>query len=241
MSEFQNIPQEQEETEKSIDLRELIAVLMSRAIWIAVAVAVCLVGAFCYTKATVKPQYRSNVTLRFVRGTMNVASDVAMATYMAEDFAQMAVERPIIEQVISNLSLETSYSALVSKVKVDYAKESRILRMSVTDLYPKRAQAILDEICKVTKEVMIDEEATSYRVEGVTMPAERVASPMMRNLLVAGLVGFVGSAGVFILIYVLDDKLKTADHIQRALGISTLGTIPFQRSREDVKEENANG
>ncbi|MBQ8858669.1 MAG: hypothetical protein IJ012_02650 [Clostridia bacterium] len=239
MSEYQNIPQE--ENEKSIDLRELLTVLVSRAVWIALAVAVCLTAAFCYTKITVKPQYRSNITLRFVRGTMNVASDVAMATYMAEDFAQMAVERPVLEQVIENLSLETSYSALLSKVKVDYTKESRILRISVTDAYPKRAQAILDEICNVTKGLMIDDEATSYRVEGVSMPAERVASPMVRNLLVAALIGFVGSAGVFILIYVLDDKLKTPDHIQRALGISTLGTIPYQRLREEIKEENANG
>ncbi len=240
MSEFHNIPQE-EETEKAIDLRELLSVLVSRAVWIAIAVAVCLTAAFCYTRITVKPQYRSNVTLRFVRGTMNVASDVAMATYMAEDFAQMAVERPVLEEVIDNLSLDMSYNALYSKVKVDYVKESRILRISVTDGYPLRAQAILDEVCRVTKELMIDEEASSYRVEGVTMPAERVASPMARNLLVAGLIGFVGSAGVFILIYVLDDKLKTADHIQRALGISTLGTIPYQRQREEIKEETANG
>ena len=240
MSEYQNIPNE-EENEKAIDLRELMTVLISRAVWIALAVAVCLTAAFCYTKITTKPQYRLNVTLRFVRGTMNVASDVAMATYMAEDFATMATERPVLEQVIENLSLEMSYSALLSKVKVDYTKESRILRISVTDGYPKRAQAILDEVCNVTKNLMIDEEATSYRVEGVSMPAERVASPMARNLLVAALIGFVGSAGVFILIYVLDDKLKTPDHIQRALGISTLGTIPYQRQREEVKEEPANG
>lgn len=239
MSEFQNVPQE-EENEKAINLRELLSVLVARAVWIVLAVAVCLTAAFCYTKITAKPQYRSNVTLRFVRGTMNVASDVAMATYMAEDFATMTTERPILEQVIENLSLEMSYAALRSKVNVDYTKESRILRISVTDGYPLRAQAILDEICNVTKELMIDEEATSYRVEGVTLPAERVASPMARNLLLAGLIGFIGSAGVFILIYVLDDKLKTADHIQRALGISTLGTIPFQHQREEVKEENAN-
>ena len=73
------------------------------------------------------------------------------------------------------------------------------------------------------------------------MPAERVGSPMVRNLLLAGFLGFVGSAGVFIVIYMLDDKLKTAENIQCTLGLSTLGTIPFQRQHEEVKEENANG
>lgn len=242
MSEYYNIAQEEEENENSIDMRELIQVVLSRAIWVIVAVALCLTVAFCYTKIAVKPQYRSNATLRFVRGNMNVASDVAMATYMAADYAQMATERLVLEQVIENLSLDMSYGALKSKVSISYEKEDRIIAISVTDAYPNRARVILDEINRVTKKCLIDDfGADSYTISGGSFPAERVASPMMRNLLLAFLIGFVGSVGVIVLIYILDDKIKSPETIQRVLGVSTLGTIPYQRLREEEMQATEGG
>ena len=51
-------------------------------------------------------------------------------------------------------------------------------------------------------------------------------------MLLAFLVGAVGSVGVILAIYLLDDKVKTPDTVQRVLGVSTLGMIPYQRAKE---------
>lgn len=236
MSENYNVPRE-EENESIIDIRELFQVVLSRALWIVLVVAVCLTAAFAYTKIAVKPQYRSNDTLYVFRGNGDTPSDVAMATYFAADFSEMITKHAVLDQVIENLSLDMSYGSLLSKIDISYNSESRIIDISVTDAYPMRAQTILEEVCRVAQEQMVTRiGATSITImHGGITEAEQVGIPLARNMLLAGLVGLVGSVGVIVLIYILDDKIKSPDHIQRVLGVSTLGMIPYQRLQEETE------
>ncbi|MBQ8174625.1 MAG: hypothetical protein IJ009_04405 [Clostridia bacterium] len=230
---YQN--QQSEDTGVTINLREIMHVLWSRILWIVLVVAVCVAGTFIFTKVTEKPQYRSNATLFFVCDHANPATAIAVATYQAEDYAEMATTQDVLNTVINNLSLEMSYKTLASKITVEYGEESRIINLSVKDKYPNRAQTILDEICRVTKELSVDRSgaAASISVFGSAVEAEPVGSALTRNVLMAFLIGLVGSVGVIVAIHLFDDKIKSPDTVQRALGVSTLGTIPYQRAKEE--------
>ena len=227
-----------EQTEESstvtINLRDIAQVVWSKILWIALAVVVCVGGAFVFTKLTEKPQYRSNVTLFFVCDNQNPATAIAVATYQAEDYAEMATTQDVLRKVIDNLGLDMDHKFLASKLSVSYGAESRIINISVTDLYPNRAQSILDEVCRVTKELSVDRSgaASTISVYGSSSEAERIGSALTKNMLLAFLVGVVGSVGVILAIYLLDDKVKTPDTVQRVLGVSTLGMIPYQRAKE---------
>ena len=235
MNEMYQVQQAEEETGVSINLREIVQVIWSKILWILLVVVVCAGGAFVYTKVTEKPVYRSNATLYFVCDHANPATAIAVATYQAEDFAEMAKTPEVLRTVKENLNLEMSHQSIGSKVTVSYNKESRIVNLSVTDQYPNRAQSILDELCRVTKEMSVDRSGAgaSVAVFGAAGQAERVGSAMTKNVLLAFLVGLVGSVGVIVAVYLLDDKIKNPDIVQRALGVSTLGMIPYQRTKED--------
>ncbi len=218
----------------AINLRDIAQVVWSKILWIVLAVAVCVGGAFVFTKLTEKPQYRSNATLFFVCDNQNPATAIAVATYQAEDYAEMATTQDVLSKVINNLGLDMGYKSLASRITISYGEESRIINISVKDRYPNRAQSILDEVCRVTKELSVDRSgaASTISVYGSSSEAERIGSALTKNMLLAFLVGVVGSVGVILAIYLLDDKVKTPDTVQRVLGVSTLGMIPYQRAKE---------
>lgn len=218
-----------------IDLREIVMLLWSRILWIVLAVAVCVAGAFAITKVTEKPEYRSNTTLYFVCSHSNPSTAVAVATFQAKDFADMATTQNVLDAVSENLGLGFDHSTLASMITVDYEGESRTVNISVKDRYPNRAQTILDEVCRVTKQMSIDRSgaADSTMVFGSSSVADRVDSPLVRNLLIAFIIGLIGSVGVIFVVYLLDDKIKSPDTVQRVLGVGTLGTIPYQREKEE--------
>lgn len=227
--------QQNEEAGVSINLREIGQLLLSKLLWILLVAAVLLMGTFIYTKITEVPQYRSNATLFFVCDHSNPANAIAVATYQAQDYSQMAVKQETLDIVIENLGLNMSYKQLASMITVEYGEEARIISISVTDKYPNRAQTILDEVCRVTKELTVDRSSAGAltSVFGRSSVAEQIGSAMGRNLLLAFLVGVVGSVGVIVAIYLLDDKIKSPDTVTRALGVSTLGAIPYQRVKEE--------
>ncbi len=231
-------PAGEETTGKTVDLRELFSVIMSRIVWVALAVVICFTFAFCYTKITEKPTYSSQATVRIVRGGMATAADVAMATYMAQDYAIMASERVVLDEVIVNLDLDVGYSSLRSRLKVVLEDEGRIISMSFTDRYPQRAQLILEEIIKVTTDTVLGGASNpgAYDITGMPYEADKVASSLPRNLILGVLIGLVGSVGVITVIYILDDKIKSAEDINRVLGVPTLATVPYQRLREETPE-----
>ena len=235
MNEMYQVQQNEEESGISINLREIVQVIWSKILWILLVVVVCAAGAFVYTKVTEKPVYRSNATLYFVCDHANPATAIAVATYQAGDFAEIAKAPEALRTVKENLNLEMSHQSIGSKIVVSYNPESRIVNLSVTDQYPNRAQSILDEVCRVAKELSVDRSGAgaSVAVYGAAGQAELVGSALTKNVLLAFLVGLVGSVGVIVAIHLLDDKIKNPDIVQRALGVSTLGMIPYQRTKED--------
>ena len=55
---------------------------------------------------------------------------------------------------------------------------------------------------------------------------------MIKNILIGLVLGFVLSAGVVIVMYILDDTITTADDVEKYLGLNTLASIPL---KEDDK------
>lgn len=220
-----------EEEERVIDIREIANVLISKVLWIVICVAVFVTGSFIYTKAFVKPQYKTTAYVYVNDGNMSATGNIAVATYLAEDYAKTVAMPTVLEKAIENLGLEMSYRSLSSKISVSLEEESRVVEISVTDLSPERAQALCNEICLVSKDRF--EEMTSVERVSLYEPARLPTSPtgpsLVTNLLVAAIAGFVLPCAIFLAIYMLDDRIKSADDVQHGLKLSTLGDIPYRK------------
>ena len=246
MDEMLEMNEREEQSESGIDLRDLFRALLTK-IWILAIVTVLCAGlAFGYTQFLVTPWYESQAALYVISNNMNSSSDVTVANFLARDCIALIEDHNMLNKTLERLrndgvpiDPEMTYKDLGKKISLSLSdEESRLIVVTVTDEDPVVAKAIADAICSVAK-VEINETIGGERGEGrinpvggdkpATLPTEKAGPSLVKNVAVAGLVGFAVSAAAVVLIYVLDDKIKNADQVQHVLGLSTLGMIPHQK------------
>jgi hypothetical protein len=81
--------------------------------------------------------------------TSIVRADYNSSQYY-KDYEEVVTSRPVLDTVIRDLNLDTSYSALVKKLSVSNPTNTRFLRITVTDKDVNLAKAIADEVADVS-------------------------------------------------------------------------------------------
>jgi capsular polysaccharide biosynthesis protein len=155
-------------------------------------------------------------------------NNLTIATQLCNDCEIIIKGQNVTEKVIKNLNLKMSASALSSRINVTSETNTRILELEYTDTNPKRAAAILNEICKVgavqIQDLMeVDAVKTIYEAEVPTSPSS--AGPQ-KYAVIAAAVGAVLGVCVLIVLFLLDDTIRNEEDVTRYLGLSTLAAIP---------------
>lgn len=217
--------------EVEIDLKEIFFVLLHKLWIIVLAMVVCAGVAGIFTKTMITPQFKSSSMLYILTQSTSITSlaDIQMGSQLTKDYSILVQSRPVLEEVIKNLKLDMKYEQMVKKIEIANPADTRIITITVTDPDPKMAKTITDEIAEVASDriadIMKQEDKPSIVEKGHI--AETKSSPStVKNCAIAGLLGAVVAAFIIILIFMMDDTIKTADDIEKYLGITTLGTIP---------------
>ncbi|MDE7038612.1 MAG: protein-tyrosine kinase, partial [Lachnospiraceae bacterium] len=108
---------------------------------------------------------------------------------------------------------------------------------------PKVAKELADAVrsavgVQITE--IMDAEAVNTVQEGnlATSPS----SPnTMKNSLIGGILGVIIAIGVIVLIFVLDDTVKSPDDVEQYLGLNVLTSIPIQEGAEKSKTKKVRG
>lgn len=221
-----------------IDLMEIMGLLWHR-LWLIMVCALCAgtVG-FLLSRFVITDQYQSTTKI-YVLNRQNEStltySDVQLGTQLTKDFPELIRSRHVAEQVIAAWDLPYSYEAFVDKIDVSSQSDTRIIAITVTDEDPRMAQLLADEVRKVASEritSVTDIQAVNV-VDEANLP-EHPSSPSVGKWTVVGaLLGAVLCIAVILIHFMLDDTIKTADDIEKYLGLSTLGMIP---EREDPEK-----
>lgn len=222
---------QRENEEIEIDLKEIFFLLLSR-IWIIVASTLVFgVAAVIFTKAFITPIYSSQSMIYILTKTTSLTSlaDIQMGTQLTADYEVLIKSRPVLEKVIENLKLDLRYDELSGKVVVDSKTNTRVVTITVNDPDKELAKDIVDELtdvgCARIAEIMGTDPPNIVDYGHV---AERKTSPStFKNAIGGALAGFVLSVAIIIIIYLMNDSIKTAEDVERYLGIHTLGTIPL--------------
>ena len=245
-----NHPEEQ--VESGIDLRDVFSALLSKALWIGLITVVCLAAAFGYTKM-LPSMYQSEASIYVDNKNMGSSSDVTVANFLARDCMALIQDHNMLNHALDRLRAggvgdfsEMTYKELGKMINLTLSNEdSRMIRVTVLHEEPAVAKAIVDAVCDVAQNE-INETIGGERGEGrinpvggknpATLPTKPIDRNLLQNMLITGAVGFIASSMVFVLIYILDDKIKNADQVQSALGLSTLGMIPHQKHGNSNEE-----
>lgn len=237
-----NTYQQREDEEIEIDLREVFAVIISK-LWLIIMIGVIFaLAAIIGTKLFITPQYKS-VTKMYVLSRQDndtlTSSDLQMSAQLTVDYEEVIQSRTVAESVIAALNLDMTPEELIKKIAVSSADSSRVLSITVTDPDPYVARDIADTV----RDTSADQIKTVMNIEAVNVvdmaniPDSPSSPSIKKNGAVAGLFGCFLAIAVILILHITNDTIKTAEDVERYLGISTLGTIPLDKNSVDSKPQ----
>ena len=223
--------------EIEIDLREVFILLLSRAWLIALVGMLTAIIGFVLSAFVIAPTFESTSKIYILNKQQEntvTYSDVQLGTQLTKDYAQLITSRLVLEKVIEDLSLteineDIDYEAMLDKVEVTTPTDTRILSITVTDTDPVLAMEIANSVREAAavhiKNVM-DIEAVNV-VETANLPMEKAGPSIAKWTLIGGCIGAFLVMAFVLLIFFMDDTIKTSDDVEKYLGLSTLALIPL--------------
>ncbi|MDF2544141.1 MAG: capsular exopolysaccharide family [Herbinix sp.] len=124
------------------------------------------------------------------------------------------------------MNLNLTHEELASMITVNAQPDTRILEIVVNHPDAYVAKQLADAIAEVSSERMVSvmEMEKVNIVEPGNLPTSPSSPNVKMNVIIGGLLGVFLTAGIVILVYILNDSIKNADDIERFLGMTTLGT-----------------
>ncbi|MCD7883215.1 MAG: Wzz/FepE/Etk N-terminal domain-containing protein [Lachnospiraceae bacterium] len=230
--------------EIEIDLGELFFFALRKIEYVILAVVLCSVISFAITTWCITPMYTSTAKIYVLnrQSTDTVtSSDITSSTYLTKDYIEMIQSRTVVESVIDELDLDVSYEGLLSVMTVTAESDTRVVSISVQDPDPFQARDIADAICQASvahiKEIMELESVNI--VDAANIPTSKSSPSVTKNVIIGALIGFLISLAVIVVVFLLDDKVKNSEDVERYLGLSVLGMMPLDEKlvREKKKRK----
>lgn len=238
-----DIQRERENQEIEIDLLELFHILFGRIVLILNVGLLAAIFCFIISKFVMTPVYESTTKIYILNKTESASvtySDVQMGTQLTKDYAQLIVSRYVLEEVIQKLGLEDmAYTGLLSNVSVNTPTDTRIVSITVENTDPVQAMKIANCIREVASEHIqnvMDIEAVNV-VETANMPTRKAGPSVFKWTLIGGVVGVLFVCTMVLVQYLMDDTVKSAEDVEKYLGLSTLALIPLTEDTTDKKKK----
>jgi len=243
MSEYQmpppnkvNSPQPGNGDEVTIDLLELFYALLSKWKQLAAATVACALIAAIGVLFFVTPKYQASSTIYVISqkdSDINI-SDLQIGTALTDDYIQVFHMWEVQEKVISNLDLPYTYSQLDKMLSVTNASNTRMVEITVTSESAQEAADIANEYVTVVQDYIAKKMATDKIsiMSTALVPTVPVSPNKTKSILLGALLGFVVSAGVVVVMTLLDDTYKTAEDIKKYTGLVTMAVIPLEKGDE---------
>lgn len=219
--------------EIEIDLGRLMWSLLRK--WKTIVLATILGAsiALSYTVYMITPLYKASSMIYILNQTTSVTSltDLQMGTQLAQDFEILATSRPVVEAVIEELNLDTTYEGLLATIDVTNIDDSRMIQLTVTNANPYLAADISNSLAEALRtrvaEIMDTDKPT--KVEDAVVPSNPISPSKSKNTVIGGMLGMMAVVGIYTLIFLLDDTIKTADDVSKYLNLNTIARIPINQ------------
>jgi len=218
------------ETSMEIDLMALIYRLFEKIHVILASALILAVLAGIVAHLYIKPVYKATSYLYVVNSKDSAVnlSDLQLGSYLAKDYEQIFDAWEVHEMVLTNLKLDYSYTNMKSRLSVTNLQDTRILTISFTSTDPQEAQLIANEYAAVSMEYMSDimQIDRPTLLSSALLPTSSISTSPAKAAVLGFLLGAILAAGWYIVAFVMDDKLKSAEDIQRCADMPVLAIVP---------------
>ncbi|MEF2686509.1 MAG: Wzz/FepE/Etk N-terminal domain-containing protein [Lachnospiraceae bacterium] len=219
-----------EDSQDEIDIGELLAYLKTK--WIAL-VAALLVGcilAGAATKLLITPKYTATSKVYIVSASgKNIINleDLQLGTSLSSDYTELMKTRPICKEVIEDLGLDYTVEELRGMTTIDSINDTRVLRISVVSPDPEEAKEIANSFADkaVTYLPKLMEISPPNIAEKAITPVNPTSPNTKKNTAVGGFLALVLVVGVYVLQFLMDDTVKSAEDVEKLIGVMPLTVI----------------
>lgn len=228
-----------------MEISELLEVLGKRKWIIALSTFLLALSGFSYSYFLDTPIYRADTTLMVnsSKGTVSAEDPayidvgrISVNQMIAVTYGEIVKSRAVLEPVIEELNLDMSYEDLLDSTVSEPVESTEIIRISVEAESRNDAVVIANKIT----EVFIEEVVRILKVNNVEIIDRAAATEEPVNMSPVLMTAMAAAAGLVLGIILAlivdyrDNTLKTAEDIEKNIGIPVIGSIPdFGKMKED--------
>jgi len=221
--------------EETISLKEIFEVLKKRLLLIiglaaGAAIISALVTFFVLTPTyEASSQFIVNQTQEETAENPYDVNDIRTNVELINTYNVIIKSPRILDQVVEELGLDISASALSNKIQVSNADQSQVVNVVAISDDPQQAAAIANTTVQVFKEdipqlMNVDNvNILSEAAEGST-PTQVSPKPLL-NTAIALVVGLMVGVGLAFLLEYLDNTLKSEEDIESHLDLPIMGVV----------------
>ena len=244
-----NKDQLKEEKEMEIDLLSLFFYLIQK--WKILLLGAIIGGILAEGMTLLKtPMYQSTSTLYMLSKTTSITSmaDLQLGSELSSDFTIIASSKPVVDAAVESLkedkNITLTRGQIQNMLSVANKEDTRMLSITVTSDDPELSYEVADAVttAAVAQMAAITQTDPPTIVEHPEVASDAMDNGMRKNLAVGILAGLVLVAAIYVILYMMNDRIQTEEDIQTYLDATVLGVIPVDKelayySKQEEKTE----
>ena len=223
---------------EEFDVLDFFGYIKKYRVFLCLVVIFTLVISLFYFLVVRRPVYTSDVSMTLTgitgSGSKITTNDITLNTKMIPTYQEIITSRNILDQVNNNLKVDVDKSM----IKISAATDSMILKIQVTNSNRVLARDIANEIAGIFGE----EIKSLYNIQNVTILDKAVINDnpsninYLKSIVISLGAGIFISFGSLLLIYLLDNTVKSAEQIDSKLQMIVLGSVPNYNNTDKKKK-----
>ncbi|MCQ2428200.1 MAG: Wzz/FepE/Etk N-terminal domain-containing protein [Clostridia bacterium] len=224
--------------DNTIDLLHLAKVLWKNIWVIAVCALIFAIIGLSYAAFFIAPTYSSFVKLYVNNKSLSLGStsisiaDINASQSLLKTYGDILKSRSTLERIIDKADLDCNWKQLSGMISYSSSNNTEIMKVNVTCTDPYLASKIANTVAEVLP-VRIAEiiDGASMEVVDTAIPdLQKLGPSLSKYTMIGGVIGLLLSAGVIVLLSVLDDTIYDEQYVIEKYDYPILGYIPDSSS-----------
>ncbi len=241
-------PRWKPDSDMEIDLLDLAYVLLDKLHYL---IFFTLLGALvfnAYSYFRITPTYESVAKMYIVSPSEDSVvdlTDLNIGSSLTADYEELMLSYPVLDQVIEELELTCTSSQLARMISIENPEDTRILAVRATTTDPELSRDIANTMVTVSVNYLPRTMGTEQpNIAQEARAALGKSDPSyMKYTMMGALLGLVVCCAYFVVKYLMDDTIHTAEDMEKYFGVAPLAVVPDVDSarEEQSKRKNRSG
>ena len=235
---------ENEEEGGDLDLMGLLYRLLEKIHWIILLAIVFATVAAVYVTKFAVPVYQATSKIYIVGSDSTISlADLQIGSSLAADYQEVFKNWHVHELVKERIQSSYSNEKLSKMISVSNPSNTHILYVNATSTDPEEAKLIADTYAQVSREFI----ATKMDMrepnifEEAKLPTVPISPNKVRAIIIGFALGALLSSIIIILRFIFDDRILTAEDVDKVENLVVLGAVPLQGKKKHRKTYDEDG